>query len=424
MAEQLFQAAEQPVTPRQATLTAVRSSVPGETSGPDTSASPTAGPPGSAAAAAFRRAYGRAPDGVWAAPGRVNLIGEHTDYNDGYVLPFALPHRTYVAAGTRPERRWTVWSARGDETVEFGEADLAPGAVTGWAGYVAGVVWALREAGYPVPGARLAVTSEVPAGAGLSSSAALECAVLTALADLGGRDLPEADRATLAWRAEHDYVGVPCGTMDQTAAVRCRQGQALFLDCRTGEARHVPFDPAAAGLELVVVDTNAPHRLVSGEYAARRAACERAAAALGVAALRDVPVDGLDAALAGLDAVSRRRARHVVTENQRVLDTVAHLRDGRVAAIGPLLTASHTSLREDFEVTVPEVDTAVAAATAAGALGARMTGAGFGGCVIALVEHGAAATVGAAVAEAFAAGGYAPPTWFTAAPAAGAGRVA
>lgn len=373
---------------------------------------------------AFRRVYGAACDGVWSAPGRVNLIGEHTDYNDGFVLPFALPQRTHVAAALSPAPRWRVWSSRFTEPVEFGEAELVPGAVTGWAGYVAGVVWALRETGHQVPGATLAITSEVPAGAGLSSSAALECAVLAALADLGGLNLPEADRPGLAHRAEHDYVGVPCGIMDQTAAVRCQAGHALFLDCRGGEPAQIPFDPAAAGLRLLVIDTRAPHRLVSGEYAQRRATCERAAAALGLDALRDLPLDQLDAALSRLDPVARRRVRHVVTENGRVLDTVARLRAGQIDHIGPLLTASHASLRDDFQVTVPELDTAAAAAEAAGALGARMTGGGFGGCVIALVEAAAVDAVTTAVAEAFAARGFAPPSWFPAAAAAGAQRIA
>ncbi len=373
---------------------------------------------------AFRRVYGAACDGVWSAPGRVNLIGEHTDYNDGFVLPFALPQRSHVAAALSPALRWRVWSSRFAEPVEFGEAELVPGAVTGWAGYVVGVVWALREAGHRVPGAAMAVTSDVPVGAGLSSSAALECAVLSALVDLGRLDVPGPDRPKIAHRAEHDYVGVPCGIMDQTVVVHGRPGHALFLDCRTGEAVHVPFDPAAAGLSLLVIDTHAPHRLVDGEYADRRAACEHAATTLGVATLRDLTVDELDTALARLDARAGRRVRHVVTENHRVLDTVSRLQSGRIREIGPLLAASHASLRDDFQVTVPELDVAAQAAEAAGALGARMTGGGFGGCVIALVEEATAAEVVTAVTDAFAFHGFAPPSCFTAAPAAGAQRVA
>ncbi|QSB15454.1 galactokinase [Natronosporangium hydrolyticum] len=376
------------------------------------------------AANQFRNVFGQPPTGVWAAPGRVNLIGEHTDYNDGYVLPFALPLRTEVAAAPHDEPVWTVWSAHSGEMVEFGPAELEPGGVDGWAGYVAGAAWALREARYPLTGARLAIDSAVPVGAGLSSSAALTCAALTALADLAGASIPETDAPGLAQRAEADYVGMPCGIMDQTVAIRGQAGHALFLDCRTEQVSQVPLDLAAAGLAILVIDTRAPHRLVSGEYAARRATCEQAAVTLGVPALRDLTPADLPAASATLtDPVQRRRVRHVVTENQRVLDTVTALRAGQLREIGPLLSASHASLRDDFEVTVPELDLAAAAAEAAGAHGARMTGGGFGGCVLALVEADAADRVGAAVTDAFAGNGFTTPVTFTATPAAGATRL-
>jgi galactokinase len=357
--------------------------------------------------------------GVWAAPGRVNLIGEHTDYNDGFVLPFALPRRTVVrAAAASVVDGWTVTS-RG-ETVSFSAADLVPGRVQGWAGYVAGVVWALRSGGYDVPGASLDVTSDVPVGAGLSSSAALECAVLAALADLGGLPLGEMERARLARRAENDYVGVPCGIMDQAASTSCREGHALFLDCRTEAVSHVPLPLAETALAVLVVDSRAPHRLADGEYASRLAACAEAARVLGVPALRDATPDDL----ARLDdPVLRRRARHVVTENARVLATVALLERGDLRGIGRLLTASHASMRDDYEITVPEVDTAVEAALAAGAYGARMTGGGFGGCVIALVDADSTQAVAAAVETAYAAKGFRAPEWFVAVPAAGAQRL-
>jgi galactokinase len=360
---------------------------------------------------------------VWAAPGRVNLIGEHTDYNDGYVLPFALPHRTVVAAAPLEGAVWEIWSAEAGGPVRFGAAEVAePGGIDGWAAYVAGVVWALRAAGLEPPGARLAVASDVPLGAGLSSSAALESAALTALADLGRLDLPVDDRPALAQRAENVYAGVPTGIMDQSASIRARAGHALFLDCRTLAVEHIPFDVAAAGLAVLVVDTRAPHRHAGGEYASRRRSCEAAAKTLGVRALRDVPIGDLDAALSRLpDEQTRRRARHVVTENQRVLDTVSLLRAGRIRDIGPLLTASHRSMRDDFEITVPEVDVAVAAALEAGAYGARMTGGGFGGCVLALVDEPAAAGVAEAVASAYAERGFQAPRWFPAVPSAGAG---
>ncbi|MEW2477869.1 galactokinase [Micromonospora gifhornensis] len=377
------------------------------------------------AAAGFHQVYAEPPAGRWAAPGRVNLIGEHTDYNDGFVLPFALPLRTVAAAAPQPGETWTVWSELTGETVDFGAAEVtAAGRVTGWAGYVAGIVWALREAGYPVPGARLAIASDVPLGAGLSSSAALEAAVLAALADLGGLDLPAEAQPRLAQRAENRYVGAPTGIMDQSAAIRCRAGHALFLDCRTEQVEHIPFDLAAAGLAILVIDSNAPHRHVDGEYAARRNSCEKAAALLDVPALRDVPTDNLDDALARLpDDETRRRVRHVVTENQRVYDTVDLLRARQIQQIGPLLVASHTSMRDDFAITVPEIDTAVEAALAAGALGARMTGGGFGGCVLALVEADHSDTVANAVTDAYARRGFTAPTHTTVTPAAGATRL-
>ncbi|MEU6207724.1 galactokinase [Micromonospora musae] len=377
------------------------------------------------AIAGFRREFGAPPAGQWAAPGRVNLIGEHTDYNDGFVLPFALPLRTVAAADRQEGARWTVWSELSGETIDFGADEVdEPGRVAGWGAYVAGVVWALREAGHDVPGARLAITSDVPLGAGLSSSAALEAAVLTALVDLGGLDLPAERQPRLAQRAENHYVGAPTGIMDQSASIRCRDGHALFLDCRSEGVEHIPFDLRGAGLAMLVVDSHAPHRHADGEYAARRKSCEAGAERLGVPALRDVTVDQLDTALARLDdPETRRRVRHVVTEDQRVLDTVALLRAGRVREIGPLLTASHVSMRDDFEITVPEIDTAVEAALAAGALGARMTGGGFGGCVLALVEADAADPVADAVTAAYAEQGFRAPDHLTVLPSPGAVRL-
>jgi galactokinase len=360
--------------------------------------------------------------GVFAAPGRVNLIGEHTDYNDGFVLPFALPQRVVIEAALRAAPRWTVRSTQFPGELDFGADELVPGAVDGWAGYLAGVVWALRDAGFDVPGADLTVTSDVPVGAGLSSSAALECATLTALCELGGLDLPVPERPRLAQRAENAYVGMPCGIMDQAASTLCRAGHALFLDCRSLATEHIPFDIAAAGLAVLVIDSRAPHRHVDNEYAQRRHTCEQAARSLGLPALRDVT--DLDAALSRLpDEQVRKRVRHVVTENQRVLDTVQLLRAGRYTDIGPLLTASHASMRDDYEITVPEVDTAVAAALAAGAYGARMTGGGFGGCVLALVDADNQDATTTAVHKAFADNGFTEPTTFPATPSPGATRL-
>ncbi|MCA2213862.1 galactokinase [Jidongwangia harbinensis] len=376
------------------------------------------------AASAFSTAYDDEPEGLWAAPGRVNLIGEHTDYNDGFVLPFALPERVVAAAGPAPEG-WQVCSDFADGTVRFGEPELAePGVLDGWAAYVAGVVWALRDAGFDVPPARIALASDVPVGAGVSSSAALESAVLTALVDLGKLDLPVGRRPAVAQRAENVYVGAPTGIMDQSASIRCQAGKALFLDCRSLAVEQIPFDVAAEGLAILVVNSNAPHQHVSGEYGARRTSCEEAARILGVPALRDVRTEELDGLLESLpDEVTRRRVRHVVTENQRVLDTVRLLRSGRIREIGPLMTASHASMRDDFEITVPEIDVAVEAALTAGAYGARMTGGGFGGCILALVDADGADAVAGAVAAAYERRGFTAPTPFVAVPGPGATRL-
>jgi galactokinase len=375
----------------------------------------------SALAEAFRARTGRQAAGVWAAPGRVNLIGEHTDYNDGYVMPFALPQRVSIAAAPSDDGTWSVTSLNNDSTKIFHAADLEPG-MTGWQAYVAGVVWALQQAGHRVGGADMVLTSDVPEGAGLSSSAALECAVLTALADLNDLEIAGLDRAKLARRSENVFVGAPTGLMDQAASTLCTVGHALFFDCRTDAAEQVLLDTAGDGLEILVLDTKTPHALVDSEYAARRASCEEAARLLGVPALRDV--SDLGTALDQLaDPVLRRRVRHVVTENARVLTAVDVLRAGRIADLAPLLDASHESMRDDFEITVPQVDLAVQTARTSGALGARMTGGGFGGCIIALVAAGESERIGREIAHSFAAAGYGPPQYFTAIPSAGAQRL-
>jgi galactokinase len=368
---------------------------------------------------------------TWAAPGRINLIGEHTDYNDGYVLPLALPYVTVARVSPRDDGRLLLRSAQRDaEDVETEVAALAPGSVEGWAAYPAGVVWALREAGHDVGrGFDVAVDGNVPEGAGLSSSAALECSVAAAVDDLLDLGLPRDRLALLAKRAENDFVGAPTGVMDQMASMLCTEAHALSLDCRTLEAEQVPLDLAAAGLAILVVDTRTPHHLTDGPYGERRRACEQAARILRVAALRDVPADRLDEALARLDDDElRRRVRHVVTENDRVLRTVAALRAGHPRELGPLMSASHASLRDDYEVTVPQLDVAADAAESAGALGARMTGGGFGGCVLALVEageagHDAEGAVRESVLRAYADAGFGEPAFFPAVPSQGAHRV-
>ncbi len=376
-------------------------------------------------AAAFTTATGRAPEGIWSAPGRVNLIGEHTDYNDGYVLPFALAARTAAAAARRTDGRFTVRSLqRPGPSADVKLSELQPGSLAGPTAYVAGVAWALKAAGHAVEGMDIVIDGAVPAGAGLSSSAALECASALAIAELSGIRLPLAELARLAQHAENEFVGVPCGIMDQMASMLARAGHALFLDTRTGVVEHVSFDPAAHGLVLLVLDTHARHDLAESGYAERFASCAEAARVLGVTALRDVPEAGLADALARLAAfpVLVRRVRHVVTENARVLATADLLRADCLAAIGPILTASHESLRADFEVSVPELDTAVSAALGAGALGARMTGGGFGGSAIALAPADAAAAVSAAAVAAARQAGYASPTVWPVVPSAGAHR--
>ena len=375
-------------------------------------------------AAAFRERTGRDPEGVWAAPGRVNLIGEHTDYNDGFVLPAAIDRLVLVAAGRRDGGRLRLWSLQAEPPADLELAGIGPGTVGGWAAYPAGVAWALGQAGVELGGADLVVDGDVPAGSGLSSSAALECATATALADLGGAGLDRAALAGLARRAENEVVGVPSGVMDQMVSMLGRAGHALFLDTRSLGAEQVPLPLEAAGLCLVVIDTRAGHRLVDGAYADRRAACQAAAAVLGVPALRDATPALLERYAAALGDPGLRRARHVVTENARVLAAVELLRAGDLDRLGPLLAASHASLRDDYEVSSPELDTAVEAAVAAGAVGARMTGAGFGGSAIALVETALAGRVADRARDAFAAAGFGPPQATAVVPSDGARRLA
>jgi galactokinase len=368
---------------------------------------------------------GGSPAGCWAAPGRVNIIGEHTDYNDGFVLPMAIDRHVVVAAAPRRDRVLRARSLAQDETLEIADVDrLAPGAPAGWGAYVAGMAWVLRAAGHDVGGADLVIDSSLPAGAGLSSSAALECAVGRALADVHGVDLDSLELARLAQRAENQFVGVPCGIMDQLAATFGRAGHVLSIDVRSLAVEPCPFDLAAAGLALLVVDTRTRHKLGESGYADRRAACERAAALLGVPALRDIGLDALDASLARLgDPVLVRRARHVVSENARVLRAVELLVAGRLPEIGPLISASHASLRDDYEVSRAELDCGVDSALAAGALGARMIGGGFGGSLIALVPEPRAQAVEDAIRAAFRAAGYSAPIAFRAAPEGGARRL-
>jgi galactokinase len=394
--------------------------------------------PATEAAEAFRRIHGRAPAGVWSAPGRVNLIGEHTDYNDGFVLPFALPHRLAAAGTPRQDGVLNVATLGDDGQLQQSGpleiASLEPRSVTGWAAYPAGVAWVLRDQGYAA-GADLVIAGDVPSGAGLSSSHALECAVTLALLGLAGLevdaveidgDTPGApDRPQIAlWvqRSENDFVGAPTGLLDQTASLCCTESCVLFLDVRSGEMEQVPFPLAEAGVRILIMDTRTKHSHAEGGYGERRRGTERAAELLGVKALRDVTLEGLPAALAQLPDELAPLVRHVVTENQRVLDVVDLLHQGKLAEIGPHLDASHVSMRDDYRISTTELDLAVDSARAAGALGARMTGGGFGGSAIALVREDDLETVRSAVETAFDNAGLRRPRTFTAVPSRGAGR--
>ncbi|MEJ5914652.1 galactokinase [Pseudokineococcus sp. 1T1Z-3] len=396
----------------------------------------------------FQRSLGGEPAGLWAAPGRVNLIGEHVDYAGGTSLPLALPHRTVVAARPREDGRVRVISAWApEEPWEGALADVRPagqdGAVAGWPAYPVGVLWALaqREGRLgEVTGLDLAVASDVPVGAGLSSSAALTCSTALAVAELAGvpssapgagadEDALRVELVAACVRAENEGAGSPTGGMDQQASLRARAGHLLLLDAADGTVEHVPLALEEHGLVLLVVDTRANHALVDGQYAARRAACDRAAALLGTphlarAARGSSVLDVLDRLrAAGAEAEVLRRARHVLTEEERTRALVALLRAGRPGDVGPLLDASHASLREDHEVSSPELDVVTDAARAAGALGARMTGGGFGGSALALVREGDVDAVAEAVTRAAVHAGHPRPQLVAVVAAAGASRV-
>ena len=366
---------------------------------------------------------------VWFAPGRANLMGEHTDYNEGFVLPFALAQGVTATAAARGDGRLTLRSAQvTGEPVTVSLDSLAPGSLTGWAAYPAGVAWSLRASGYDIGGASVGIDSDLPVGAGVSSSAALECSVGLALCSLYGMSVEREKLAMIAKRAENDFVGAPTGIIDQSAALLSQADHAMLLDCATLKVAQVPFRPAAAGAAALIIDTRVTHALVSGEYAARRAECEEAARLLGVAALGLVTDVGAVERLA--DPVLRRRARHVITDSARAR-TIAHaLRDSAPTAsdtyrfIGELMTESHLSLRDDFEVSWPEADLTVDAAIGAGAYGAKMIGGGFGGSVLALVPLEREATVRSLLSEIFAGRGWETPRYIDAVPSPAGRRLA
>ncbi|GAA1141985.1 galactokinase [Nocardioides aquiterrae] len=377
------------------------------------------GDPGSlsaAAATAFRSAYGADPAVVGRAPGRVNLIGEHTDYNGGLVLPVALPHATYAAMSPRNDDVVRIASVEESTPWEGTLASLS--SASGWAAYAAGVLWALRSAGVPVPGVDVLVHGTVPLGAGLSSSAALECAVAVAACAVAGVSLDRALVVDACIRAETEVAGAPTGGMDQTVAMLASPGAALLIDFTSGASSDVPLP--LADVALLVTDTRVTHALNDGGYAARRADCEQAAAELGVPTLRSASLSVLASIT---DERVRRRARHVVTEIARVSDVVAALATGSWSAVGALFAASHASMRDDFEISCPELDLAVSTAVAAGAIGARMTGGGFGGSSIAVVPSADVDDVADAIDAAFAAAGFRAPQHLVAEPSGAAGVV-
>ncbi len=351
---------------------------------------------------AFEERFGGMPAVRARAPGRVNLIGEHTDYNEGFVLPIAIDRAVWVVARPRPDRRVHLLAADFMEEAAFSLDELRPGGVRGWAAYPAGVAWALEEAGFRLPGLEGTVAGDVPIGSGLSSSAALEVAFAMAWMALGGDEVPRMELARLCQRAENEFVGVRCGIMDQMAALFGRRGHALLIDCRSLETRLVPLP---AGAVVLVADSGVRRELAASAYNERRAQCEEAVRRLRerypeIRALRDVSPAQLEAARGVLPELIYRRARHVVTENERVLHAVAALERGDLSAFGELLNASHESLQRDYEVSIPELDVLVEAARSVpGVYGARLTGAGFGGSILAVVRREAVPAASEAIAH-------------------------
>jgi len=373
---------------------------------------------------------------VWFAPGRANLMGEHTDYNEGLVLPFALGRGVTATAAARDDGLLVLRSKQvPDEPVTVSLDSLVPGSVRGWAAYPAGVAWSLRAAGYPLVGASVDIDSDLPVGAGVSSSAALECSVALALCSLSGLAVPRPELAGIAKRAENEFVGAPTGIIDQSAALLCEPGHAMLLDCGTLVATQVPFLPtvagtvaggtSAGGTVALIIDTRVTHALVSGEYAARRAECEEAALLLRVRALGSVT--DLDRLREIGDPVLRRRARHVITDCARARAMAAALLAGDDAGsyryLGRLLVEGHASLRDDFEVSWQEADVAVEVAMAAGAYGAKMIGGGFGGSVLALLPRDRAREVRDALTDVYAGRGWIPPDFIDAVPSPAARRL-
>jgi galactokinase len=368
-------------------------------------------------ARSFEEIYGRKPEVIAEAPGRVNLIGEHIDYSEGFVLPFAIADRAYAAIAARPDGLVRIASHQRKEKIfSIDISDVKPGSKGDWEKYVLGVLWSLGI----TSGVDILVDGSVPSGAGLSSSAALECSVAVGLNALFSLERSKQDLARATQKAENDYVGMPCGIMDQSVSLMGQAGAALLLDCRDLTTESIPFDVASAGLELLIIDTQAHHALVDGGYAERRAACESVAGKLGIPSMRHLTLEVLEANREKVTEVEFIRARHAVTEIARVLEAVTALRASDFATLGTLINASHASLRDDYAVSCPELDVAVDASVAAGAMGSRMVGGGFGGSAIALIKASDTQKTKDAVLAAFDKRGFKKPRFFTSLPSAGA----
>lgn len=377
---------------------------------------------------AFENAFGAEPDGTWSAPGRVNLIGEHTDYNGGLALPFGIDRRTRVAVRMRDDDIVRVATdsaeAQADEGRGVVTATLATaGEATGWSRYLLGAVHVLRrERGVEGRGFDALVSSDVPVGVGVSSSAALESAVIVALDELWQLGIARREMVRLGQLVENEVVGAPTGTLDQSAVLLAERDHAVLLDFRADTAEQVPLGFEAAGLEILVIDSLVRHDHATGGYGERRRECEEAARIAGVPTLREIPVDEVESWADRMPPHVHRRLRHIVTDTDRAARVAALVREGRPREIGPILTDGHVSQRDDFEDSVPAIDAAVEAALAAGALGARLTGGGFGGAAIALVDASESERIGAEVADAVAAAGHARPVVFAVRASQGARR--
>jgi galactokinase len=370
---------------------------------------------------AFTERFGGDAALIARAPGRVNLIGEHTDYNDGFVLPMAIDRDVVIVLRPRTDPYVVVYSLDFDEVIQFSPAEMEDRREGGlWIEYMQGVAWALQEAGFRLRGWEGVVGGDIPIGAGLSSSAAIELATARAFAAVSGLEWNPAKMAKLSQRAENEWVGVNSGIMDQMISAAGVEGRALLIDCRSLETDAVPLPD---GTVVVILDTATRRELVTSAYNERRAQCEQAAAYFGVPALRDVSLERFEAEKDGLDPVVRRRARHIITENARTLQAAEAMRQGDAAQLGRLMDASHVSMRDDFEITNDALNIMAATAQAHPAsFGARMTGGGFGGCAVALVRADQVHTFVADVARDYeAATGLAPAIYVT--PAAGGASI-